>query len=163
MTAAATTTSHVPGLTLKLESPATKKFHELNPEMLSSKILKFHAIFQPFCMGLYVLANILFPLIPFIIDYAISCQAAVVNKIKSELKSKNSLIGIVENKIQTVGECYAKIVTLDKQLARLKEEKVEIEKRLDDAQALLEEGKTPFMSAKSEYMPDNVINKGEDF
>lgn len=36
-----------------MKSPAKKKFHEVHPNMLSSKILRFGEIFRPFFMGLY--------------------------------------------------------------------------------------------------------------
>ncbi len=73
-------------------SPAKKKFHELNPHMLSSKALNqgndlLTSFFQVLYMGLYALANVVFVCIPFAIDYAVSRQPAVVKKAEKQYES----------------------------------------------------------------------------
>ncbi len=65
------------------------KFHQLNPQMKSSKI--FHATgdkcLNVFFSILYVVANILVPFLCFIIDYAVNCQPAVVKQKEREVKT----------------------------------------------------------------------------
>ena len=138
MTAAAISSVEVGKPIPVVASPAKKKFHELNPNMLSSELIMDRHM-APIFMTIYVAVNIIFVCIPFLFDLALSCQLSVVKKAEKELEISyeklNNLIWL-ESKNGTYSTS-----TPSESIINARDACDTASQNLIKAQALLEEGK----------------------